>query len=233
MQLGAATLDWNSVNWTAGSLSQSFDIDPSNPGNDITITLTGDTGGLILGSPDDTTDITGGFGAGNESLFLAANHAADYDNITVTIQFTGYTYGVTNVAFTIMDVDYQSGNWRDVIYNFDGTYGGSSVSTPTLTGSTANTVGTAGAGPYLYGLSSAAENTTAGDGSVSFGSTPVDTVRFTWYNWGLNGQQWIAISDITYNVAVPEPSTYIAGCLLLLCAAWQLRRRALAAGRAD
>lgn len=33
----AVVLNWSNVTWPAGSTSQSYDIDPTNPGNDITI----------------------------------------------------------------------------------------------------------------------------------------------------------------------------------------------------
>jgi hypothetical protein len=38
--LSAATLDWSTVTWPAGSTSQSYEVDSSNPGNDITISMT-------------------------------------------------------------------------------------------------------------------------------------------------------------------------------------------------
>ena len=46
----AVTLDWDGVTWTAGSLSNSYDIDPVRPGNDITVTVSGNTTLLQPGS---------------------------------------------------------------------------------------------------------------------------------------------------------------------------------------
>jgi hypothetical protein len=40
----AMTLDWSTVTWPAGSTSQSCGIDSTNPGNDITISMTSSTG---------------------------------------------------------------------------------------------------------------------------------------------------------------------------------------------
>ena len=57
----AVTLDWSAVTWTAGSLSNSYDIDPSNPGNDITIAMSGNTGNFNSGSPSIGTGL-GGYG---------------------------------------------------------------------------------------------------------------------------------------------------------------------------
>ncbi len=56
------TLDWNLVTWAPGQLSQSFDIDPSNPGNDITITVSGNTNRISSPIIADTR-ITGGVSA--------------------------------------------------------------------------------------------------------------------------------------------------------------------------
>ena len=35
----AITLDWDTVTWTAGSLSNSYNIDPLKAGNDITVSM--------------------------------------------------------------------------------------------------------------------------------------------------------------------------------------------------
>lgn len=40
----ALTIDWDTVSWTNGSLINSLDVDPSRPGNDATVTVSGDTG---------------------------------------------------------------------------------------------------------------------------------------------------------------------------------------------
>src|ERR1700732_2881128 len=50
----AVILDWSAVTWSPGSLSNSFDVDPSNPGNDVTVTFGGDTGRFAT---DPTTGI--------------------------------------------------------------------------------------------------------------------------------------------------------------------------------
>src|ERR1700719_1802923 len=40
----AVLVDWSVQNWPTGSLSNSYDVDPSNPENDVTITVSGNTG---------------------------------------------------------------------------------------------------------------------------------------------------------------------------------------------
>ncbi|MCD6051601.1 MAG: hypothetical protein K0Q55_3010, partial [Verrucomicrobia bacterium] len=68
-QAQAVVLDWDLVNWSSGSLSQSYDIDASNPGNDITITISGDTGYLAQ-NVNDVTNLTGGTSPAQEALFM-------------------------------------------------------------------------------------------------------------------------------------------------------------------
>jgi hypothetical protein len=34
----AALVDWSALNWPAGSLSNSYDVDPASAGNDVTVT---------------------------------------------------------------------------------------------------------------------------------------------------------------------------------------------------
>src|SRR6266566_2680084 len=86
----AVTLDWSTVTWTAGSLSNSYDVDPSNPGNDISITVSGNTSSLGGTSPS----IAGNLGGtGRASLQLAPTFTLASQSITVSIAFN-YTQGV-------------------------------------------------------------------------------------------------------------------------------------------
>lgn len=220
----AITLDWNSVDWTTNSLSQSFDIDAGNPGNDITITISGDTGDIDDSggaSPDDNTIITGGQGATQESLYLAANYNGSGSNeLIVTITFSaGYIYGVENVEFTIFDMDRDSGVWRDQIDEMEGTRGGSTVSFADLTGTGFHDIFDSGTVDALARGDGPNDNADpdADDANlgVLFNDAPVDSVTFRWTNQdSALGFQYIGIYDITYTPAVPEPAT-VASALLL------------------
>jgi len=73
----AITLNWGSVAWTPGSLANSYDIDPAQPGNDVTVTVSGNTGQLqpevvspFPMTPAITTNFQGGLTIG--SCLLAA-----------------------------------------------------------------------------------------------------------------------------------------------------------------
>src|SRR5712692_12041646 len=88
----AVLVDWSALNWPAGSLSNSYDVDPASPGNDVTVTISGDTGQLqpSLVSPNPQTPaITRAFDGGlitsPKTLELAINLANNAQSITVTI----------------------------------------------------------------------------------------------------------------------------------------------------
>jgi len=246
-QASAVTLDWNSVDWTdpvdppgptswVRDLDESFDIDPSNAGNDIRIQIT-NTGTWTNSAsstsnqpPNDLVDLTGGF-SGQESLLLVMDNTNDTQGITVTITFL-YAGGVTNVAYTLFDVDRSTSsgsNFIDEIRNF--TVNGASSTNVFIDGSTANDVFNDGSSSaFVTGNSVAGDTTGNGNAGISYGNTaPIFSVSFFWGNdtSALSGdptRQAIALGDITWT-AVPEPSTYVAGSLLGLLAGWHALRR--------
>ncbi len=256
---GGVVLDWDSVDWpftspSTRTFSQGFDIDPANPGNDITITISGDTsditndttpatgwtGGPIVPSVDDHNGAAGGFGS-QEGLYLFVNFDDNTVNSSLTITITfNYTYGVTGVTFPITDID-TAGSYVDQVRSFSGTYYGSPVANATLTalsGSTVNVAinnsGTASANAVGTGTTEDILQDFSNVG-VSFGATPVTQVSFVWGSGpgapANPGNQLISIYDITYTPAVPEPSTLIAaGLLLAVCLAGH---RILRAKRVD
>jgi hypothetical protein len=231
----AITLDWNNVNWTADSLSQSFDIDPGNAGNDITITISGNTGDIDDSggaSPDDNTIITGGQGGTQESLYLAADYGGSGRELVVTITFSaGYIYGVENVQFTIFDVDRDSGVWRDQIDEMAGTRNSATVSFADLTGTNFHDIFDSGTATARARGDGATENADPGTDdanlNVVFNDAPVDEVSFRWTNIDAAlGFQYIGLYDITYTPAVPEPATVVGGMLLgLFLTGYHIRQR--------
>jgi hypothetical protein len=83
-------LDWASVTWPPGALSESYNIDATNPGNDVTISMTGSTGSFDSGSPGIGTGLGG---TGRSSLQLSTGGLLQSEGIVVTINFN-YTNGV-------------------------------------------------------------------------------------------------------------------------------------------
>src|SRR5205814_1516771 len=84
----AVTLDWDTVSWTPGSLTNSYDIDPSAAGNDVTLTVSGDTGQLgteqvfpFPQTPALTTNLQGGLVTAKNSLTLMLDLANQTQNV--------------------------------------------------------------------------------------------------------------------------------------------------------
>jgi hypothetical protein len=225
----AITLDWGTnADWDdAGPLSDSFDIDAGNAGDDVSITISGSTAFLVE-TVNDTNDFQGGGGSTNTSLNLVANYNGNTNqSITVTINFN-YTEDVTGVSFSIYDVDLTIGRWIDRISNFQAYNNGVLQTTifPTLTGSTFNTINNAGTTDVeAIGTGTAVNSQGTGNVLVDFGDAVFDEIRFTWTNEdsGLL-RQGIGLHDITYTPA-PEPSTVLTGGLLVGLIGFQVLRR--------
>jgi hypothetical protein len=87
----AVTLDWSKVTWPAGSTSQSYEIDSTNPGNDITISMTSSSGNQFAsGFPAIAT----GFGGSTTTPMLRERISLSSASafVTTTINFN-YTQG--------------------------------------------------------------------------------------------------------------------------------------------
>jgi len=221
----AVILDWDTVTWTPGSLVQSYDIDPSFAGNDIRITIGGDIGNLINGTPRLNNDLTGGISPAEMALRLQLNLPNRTNFVTVTIDFLN-PVGVLLPTFSLFDIDTGTGSspnfsFQDQIRNIQATFGPTSYS-PTITG-LGSTVSQSGS--TLTGIGSAANNTSNGSAMISFTSGPVTQIRFD-YGGGPNSlanpaTQGIALSDISFNniSGVPEINAIWVAIVALLLAA--------------
>lgn len=207
----AIVLDWDSVNYSSGSFSQSFDIDPNNPGNDITITITGDTG-FFAQNVNDTTDLTGGLSPAQQSLFMNMNYDTRNQLITVSVSFN-YANGVSGVSFSIFDIDKSTaGNdsgYTDKIVLLGRSLTGALVAPSGITTSSANETVGSGTNIYVRGTAGATDSTGSGNATYSFNSsTTITNFTFTYGNDSSApsnpGNQWIALHDITFTPKVPE-----------------------------
>jgi hypothetical protein len=237
----AVTLDWSTVTWPAGSMSNSYDIDPTNPGNDITITMSGNTSNFNSGSPSIGTGVGG---TGTSSLQLAPTFSSTSQSITVTINFN-YTLGVYVQNLNILSVDAGTNlvlltGYTDKITNITGvTATGQTVNAAAVAGRSAVTVsGNATAGWTATGNSKVdGTNSANGNVSVSFGNYRVTQISFTLSNAGnmalLSGSQLIGLDNINYSLT-PEVQPGIIGAALsgfvLLCELWRDRRKKRVSG---
>lgn len=232
----AITLNWNTVTWTAGSLTNSYDIDAAKPGNDITVTVSGNTAQLQpeLVSPNPmtpaiTTDFQGGLATAQNTLGLAVNFANQSQSITVKVDFSAqYASGVQNVSFTLFDIDFSnaSGNtYQDQLRSITGlSIDGVTLVAPTITTSANNTLSGSGLNQVVDGIVSTVDTGPgSGNGNVtiSFGATAIKSFTFT-YGSGSGTvadptYQHVGVYDITFLAAVPEINpawSAIGSCLV-------------------
>lgn len=233
--INAITLDWDGVTWTAGSLSNSYDIDPSRAGNDVTVTVSGNTSQLTteLAAPNPMTPAVatafqGGLGATEKTLCLAVNFANQSQSVTVTVNFSAnYTLGVQNVSFTLFDIDFSAAsgnNYQDLLSSITGlSTDGTTLVAPTITTSANNVASGSGVTQVVNGTVSTVD-TGAGSGNgnvtISFGTTAIKSFTFT-YGSGSGTvadptYQHVGMHDITFT-PVPELNpawSALGSCLL-------------------
>src|SRR6478735_2374997 len=219
----AVVLDWDTVTWNPGDLTNSYDV-TGDAVNDITIQMTSQQANVWaldattgIKTPVVNQTMTGGLVPAENSLQLAANLHTN-SNASVQISFTGVPgiFAAQNVSFTLFDIDLTAD--RDIISNIygvapDGTH---IAATITNIGSSVILTGS-GLTQSLTDLNPVANNSSNGNATISFGSAVITDVFFTWGNSaGPPKFQDIAIGDITFT-PVPEinpAAMSVASCLL-------------------
>ena len=232
------TLDWDTSTWTAGSLSQSYDIDPSNPGNDITVTFSNDTSALTndpttgIQTPAIDKTMEGGQSPVQKSLDIAANLGTT-TKIIVTVTFSaGYVNGIDGgLSFSIFDIDHQTNNDRVSAISAT-SLGGASIAPVISNVGSSVVLSGSGVNQLLDGKFASSQtgvNSGNGNATISFGqSQQISSFTFTFNNNnGAPKLQQIAISDINFT-PVPEVNpAWFGASAFFLAAGWTLwaRRR--------
>lgn len=217
----AVTLDWDTTAWTAGSLSNSYDIDPSKAGNDITVTISGNTAQLQPKNtapnpqtPALTNTLQGGLGTTENTLCLALNLQNQSQAVTVSVSFSAlYTQGVTGVSFTVFDIDFanSAGNtFQDQLRSIQAIDVNGNPVAATITTSANNTLSGTGLSQIVTGTVSGTD-TGPGSGSsnvtISFGGAAITSFTFTYGSGSGTAAdptyQHMGIHDITFT-PVPE-----------------------------
>jgi hypothetical protein len=238
----AALVDWSAQSWPAGSLSNSYDVDPANAGNDVTATISGDTGQLqpSLVSPNPQTPaitraFDGGLGISPLTLELALNLTSNAQSVIFTLDFSAlYAAGVSNVSFTIFDIDANNisgSTYQDVISGIHATSTTGTMIAPTITnvGPNVSLTGT-GLTQVLTGQASTVDTgpgSDAANATISFNTTNISSITFTYGSGSMfvdPTYQHIGIYDIGYDV-VPEPGTLGACILITTVAVWMSHGR--------
>jgi hypothetical protein len=217
----ALVLDWDGVTWTPGSLSNSFNLN-GDAFNDVTVAITSQNPNIFTNDPTTGTmtpainqTMTGGLVPAQNSLIIAANLHTN-SNLTVHFSFTGGTAGnlpgANNVSFTIFDIDVTTNS--DIISNIygvapDGTHVAATISNL----GSAVTPGGSGLTQTLTGNAASANNSSNGNATISFGSTLITDLYFTFGNTaGAPRYQDIGIGDLTFT-PVPEINPAISASI--------------------
>jgi hypothetical protein len=216
----ALVLDWDTVTWAPGSLINSYDLN-GDAVNDVTVKITSQQANIWAVDPTSgmqtpvvNQTLTGGLSPAENSLMLAANLHTN-SNATIQLSFTGGPGGLpgaSNVSFTIFDIDITTN--ADVIDNIygvapDGTHIAATITNVgpavTLTGS--------GLTQKLTGNAASPDNSSNGNATISFGSTLIYNVFFTFgITAGAPRYQDIAIGDISFT-PVPEINPAVASAV--------------------
>jgi hypothetical protein len=228
----ALVLDWDNVTWTTGSLSQSYDVDAENPGNDITITIQ-DPGSVIANAyPGLDSTPHGGYSGANGTLEVQMQLTSVYSQIIVTVTFH-YADGVKGVNASIFDIDKPGGGQPDQLRNFYATTVSGLLVGPSVVTSVANT--SSGSGTNLTVTGTASAGNAGGDGNVDYNFGTNLITQYT-YTFGVDtnsgggsggGQIQFWHHDIRYQPKVPEtgPALMATVCCLGMVAMGYWRRR--------
>jgi hypothetical protein len=226
LRCAAIVMDWSTLTWPTDIngnplMTASFDVDPNNPGNDVTISITGDTAAFATGFPViNTTPITGGTAA-DSGLQLVLTYPNTASNITVTVSFTyagnGYAYGVDQAQLTLFDIDKGTSGAKTVYVDQISNIQANNVNTSSavaatitnIPGSPTYTVANNGTlGATITGNANNPDTSGKGNATLNFGTNIIDSLSFTYGNGpGVNkgpNQQAIAVFDISYRPRMPE-----------------------------
>lgn len=224
----ALVLDWDTATYTPGSLNQGFDFDSSLAGDEVTISVSGNTNKLRpdpatgIETPAVTSTLQGGMG--QNSLNFTAN-VGTHTEITVTVSFsTLYTQGVESVSFILFDIDKTTDS--EFIKNIRATAVDGTLIAPTISnlGSAVQHTGT-GLAQLLTGTAAAANNGGTGNATISFGTTAIRNFTFTFDNSsGPPRIQEFGLGDINFT-PVPEVNPAFVAAAICSAALWAVSRQ--------
>lgn len=168
--------DWDTNAWVfqAGVFTRAYPNGGSD-NTDFTFAFTGDTNRTGNNSPATNTDMEGGLTPIEQSLYLWQNLNSTTERTVTEIDVGAPGVGVQELQFTIFDMDFFAGQFRDVMV-VEGFLNGTSVS-PVLTTGTAVTA----IGDTAVGIE-ANDNAAAGGNVIVTFLSPVDRVEVTYEN---------------------------------------------------
>ena len=232
----AVVLDWDAATWTNGNngspIPNNYDVDPTNPGTDLTITFSGQVSKLRAdpttgaNSPGVMSTLHGGLSPVQNSLHVYAS-VGTHTEITLSVSFSAsYVQGVENVSFTLFDIDKTTDSEfiKDIYgIRLDGTL------VPATISGLGSAVGLSGSGltQLLTGNAAVPDtgvNSGSGNATISFGSNVITGFAFTFDNsQGPPRVQEFSMHDINFT-PVPEVNPAFGAAAGCLVAGWVRRR---------
>jgi hypothetical protein len=234
----AVVLDWDLVTWAAGTLSNSYLVDPVDPNSNVTVTVAPNGGAplvpfSVLPNPA-TPAITNGFQGGLPTIENTLTIAVHLDNplqtITVTIAFGAG--GATNVSFKLFDIDAGGGSQDQLTSIRALSIDGTTLIAPVITASPDNTlVGTGLTQSVVGNATTPGIGATSGRGNVliDFGTNVIQSLSFDYGGtaaFPTPSYQHFAIHDITFT-PVPEMNPTFLSVFACLASAGLVYRHRL------
>lgn len=232
-------LDWDSVTWNNGDMSNSYDVDPGVAGNDVTVSVTTNNGAVLqpyVASPFPQTPAVnavfqGGLATIENTLTLAVDLDDPLQSITLTVSFSA-TGGATDVSFTIFDLDAGGGSQDQLSLIRGLSIDGSTLIAPIITTSADNTLIGTGIDQSVLGTGNTpSTGATSGRANVmiSFGTTAIQSFTFTYGStnaFSNPAYQHFGLHDLSFT-PVPEINPTLMSIFSCLAAAGiVLRHRA-------
>jgi hypothetical protein len=198
-------LNWDSVTWTAGSLSNTYAV----TGGNVTLVLTGQTVRLAAGYPARDTATTGGLVPAQNSLAYNCNFNGQavigQEEITTVITFSR-PGGVANVSFSMFDIDTGAFTDQVVVTAFNG----ANINPSSVVHGSANSFNNTN---KVTGIAANAATSANGNATFTFNQTGITKVVITYQSGELANPstQQVNLHDINFNVTTNTPTCAVTG----------------------
>ena len=174
-------LNWDTVTWPSGSLSQSYTIgsgDVSVTFNQTGDTPPGDTTAFISSTPAIDQNSTGGLPTQEDTLFIRIDYGVGSINqVPIIVDFT-HPGGVSNVSFTMFDLDADA--WVDEV-EVTATDGTSTFNPSSVVDSTSNDNAFDGTNT-VTGINNTDHTTDDGNATFTFNQSGITQVTILYRN---------------------------------------------------
>jgi hypothetical protein len=229
----ATVLDWDTATWTNGATS-------GTPMTGVDVNITASASGIFQPStinypnvptPAITRAFDGGLSPGQNTLELSLDLTSNTQFVTVTLTFnaSSYAVGVTNVSFSLFDIDAdnaQGSTYQDKISNITATSVSGTTLTPTISNLGSAVTNTGGVLTGNVSVNDTGAGSGGGNATISFGGQ-VRSITFTYGSTTAFADptyQHIGIHDVTFT-PVPEIDPAWFGAISCVAVGFLIRRQ--------